>query len=99
MSTEAGVIGAGAAGVIDADDDALVAGFEAGTTPNAGFHHADHVHVAWVYLGRLPLLAAADTFAANLKRFATAHGKPKLYHATITLAYLFLIHDRIATRG
>ena len=60
------------------DDDAFVAGFEACVTPNAGFHHADHVRVAWVYLGRLPLLAAADTFAANLKRFATAHGKPQL---------------------
>ena len=81
------------------NDDEFVAGFEAGTTPNAGFHHADHVRVAWVYLGRLPLLAAAETFAANLKRFATAHGKPQLYHETITLAYLLLIHDRIATRG
>ena len=91
------MIGPDAAVVID--DEALVAGFEACTTPNAGFHHADHVHVAWVYLGRLPLLAAAETFAANLKRFAAAHGKPQLYHETITLAYLLLIHDRIVTRG
>lgn len=80
-------------------DAALVAAFEARTAPNAGFHHADHVRVAWVYLGRLPLLAAAGRFVANLKRFAAAHGKPQLYHETITLAYLLLIHDRIVTRG
>jgi hypothetical protein len=55
--------------------------------------------VAWNYLGRLPLLAAADRFAASLKRFAAAHGKPQLYHETITLAYLLLIHDRMVTRG
>jgi hypothetical protein len=82
-----------------ATDEALIATFETGTTPNAEFHHADHVRVAWIYLGRLPLLAAADSFAANLKRFAAAHNKPQLYHETITLAYLLLIHDRIVTRG
>ena len=81
------------------NDDALVAAFEACTTPNAGFRHADHVRVAWIYLGRLPLLAAADSFAASLERFAAAHGKPQLYHETITLAYLLLIHDRIVRYG
>jgi len=81
------------------NDDALVAAFEACTAPDAGFHHADHVRVAWIYLGRLPLLAAADSFAASLERFAAAHGKPQLYHETITLAYLLLIHDRIVRHG
>ena len=81
------------------DDADLVAAFEACTAPNEGFHHADHVRVAWVYLGRMPLVAAAQTFTANLKRFATAHDKPERYHETITLAYLLLIQDRIATRG
>jgi hypothetical protein len=77
-----------------ADED-LIACFEAGRAPGAGFHHADHVRVAWTYLSRLPLLAAADAFCANLKRFAAAQGKPGLYHDTITLAFLLLIHDRI----
>jgi len=85
---------------VSADAD-LVAAFEAGRVAagHDGFHHADHVRVAWTYLGRLPLLAAAETFIANLKRFAAAQGKPERYHETISLAYLLLIHDRIVTRG
>jgi hypothetical protein len=82
-------------------DAELVAAFEAGRVAagREGFHHPDHVRVAWIYLGRLPLLAAAETCIANLKRFAAAQGKPERYHETITLAYLLLIHDRIVTRG
>ena len=80
-------------------DDELMAGFEAGTEPTGGFHHADHVRVAWIYLTRLPLLAAADAFATNLKCFAAAQGKPERYHETVTLAYLLLIHDRIVMRA
>ncbi len=79
------------------EDEALLAGFEAATL--ASFHHADHVHVAWIYLGRLPLLDAAQAFTASLKRFAAAHGKPDLYHETITLAFALVIADRIARRG
>jgi hypothetical protein len=48
------------------DDAALVAAFEAGRAPDEGFHHANHVRVAWIYLGRLPLLAAAERFVAGL---------------------------------
>lgn len=80
-------------------DAELIAAFEAGRAPDSGFHHADHVRVAWIYLGRMPLLDAAAVFVANLKRFAAAQGKPGLYHETITLAFLLLIHDRIAARG
>ena len=82
-------------------DAELVAAFETGRVAAGrdGFHHADHVHVAWTYLGRLPLLSAAETFITNLKRFAAAQGKPERYHETISLAYLLLIHDRIVARG
>jgi hypothetical protein len=81
------------------DDEQLVRRFEDCTLPNGAFRHADHVRVAWVYLGRHPVLAAASRFAESLKRFAAAHGRSGLYHETLTYAYLFLIHDRIATRG
>ncbi len=30
-----------------------------------------------------------------MRRFAKHHGKPNLYHQTVTWAYLFLIHERI----
>ena len=54
----------------------------------------DHVRVAWFYLRQKPLLAALESFVTGLKRFAAAHGKPGLYHETITWAYLLLIHER-----
>jgi hypothetical protein len=81
------------------DDDGLVRAFESCREPAAGFHHADHVRVAWLYLGRMPLLAAAERFTTRLRLFAEAQGKPDRYHETITIAYLLLIHDRIVARG
>jgi hypothetical protein len=75
-------------------DDALLACFADGSLEP--FHHADHVRVAWLYLRREPLLAAAARFRQDLVRFATAKGSPGLYHETITLAFLFLIRERMA---
>ena len=70
--------------------------FEDCTLPNAAFHHRDHVRLGWLYLRRLPALEALARFAEGLKRFATANGRPGLYHETITWAYLLLIHERMA---
>ena len=69
--------------------------FERCTLPNEGFHHRDHVRIAWIYLRDLPLLDALARFTTSLKRFAAANGRPELYHATITWAYLLLIHERM----
>ena len=74
-------------------DAELLAGFADGSLEP--FHHRDHVRVAWLYLRREPLLAAAERFTADLKRFAAAKGSPGLYHETITLAFLFLIRERM----
>jgi hypothetical protein len=76
------------------DDRALVEAFEAGEEPPGGFHHREHVRVAWWYLGRHPLPEALDRFSAALKRFAVARGKPNLYHETITVAFVLLINER-----
>jgi hypothetical protein len=73
----------------------LIRRFEDGHVGDS-FHHADHVHLAFAYLSEYPVLAALQKFAAALKRFATACGKPQLYHETITHAYFFLIHERMA---
>ena len=73
----------------------IVSDFEQGLAPG-DFHHADHVRVAFAYVAELPLLEAVAKFSAALRRFATARGKPNLYHETITWAYLFLIAERMA---
>lgn len=76
-------------------DDELLRCFEAGEVPPGGFHHEQHVRVAWNYVSRLPLPEARARFTSGLKRFALAQGKPNLYHETITIAYLLLINERV----
>jgi len=73
----------------------LIASFESGRMPPAGFHHHEHVCVAWSYLRRYPLLEALERFRTGLRGFAAAQGKPDLYHETITTAYVLLINERM----
>lgn len=80
-------------------DHELIAQFEQGSLPQEKFHHADHVRLAFAYLRTHSLLEALEKFPAALQRFARLNGKPNLYHQTITWAYLFLIHERIARAG
>ena len=76
----------------------LVDSFEACTLPNDRFHHRDHLHVVWAYLREMPMLQALERFSNALQRFATHHGKPTLYHETITWAYVALVHERMQRR-
>lgn len=76
--------------------DEFVRRFEQGMISCDEFHHADHVRLAFAYLFEHPVLEALQKFANALKKFATACGKPQLYNETITYAYFFLIHERMA---
>jgi hypothetical protein len=62
--------------------------------PTGEFHHEQHVRVAWLFIRQHGMPGALDAFPAALRRFADAKGATKLYHATITWAYLLLIHER-----
>lgn len=75
-------------------EDELVADFEAGSLPPARFGHVEHVRLAWHYLDRAPLLVAAQRFREGLRRYTRIIGVPEKYHETVTLAWLFLIHER-----
>ena len=77
----------------------FVAAFEACAIAAEDFHHADHVRLAWIYLGEHPLLEAIERFTKSLQRFARHYGVPGLYHETITWAYLLLIHERMQRDG
>ena len=81
------------------DDREFIERFEDCSLPEGGFHHVDHVRLAWLYLSRLPLVQALERYTTGLKRFAAAAGKPDRYHETITWAYLFLIHERMERGG
>jgi hypothetical protein len=78
------------------DEGQLLAGFLDGSFPGDQFHHEQHVHVAFVMVRRHGMPRAIDEFATALKAFAAAKGMPKLYHETITWAYLLLISERLA---
>jgi hypothetical protein len=84
------------------DDDAamteaeFVEAFENGSLPEERLRHRDHIRLAWIYLRDDPFPAALKRFSDGLKSFAAAKGKARLYHETITWAYLLLIHERMA---
>lgn len=76
-------------------DDDFLAHLEACTLPEDRFHHADHIHAAWLYLTRFPAPDAIARFSRALRAYAASLGKPNRYHETITWAYLLLINERI----
>ncbi len=57
--------------------------------------HEDHVRVAWLVLRSEPLTVALQTLSAGFRAFASAKGRPDIYHETMTWAYTLLIHERI----
>lgn len=72
---------------------------ESGSISPESFRHADHVRLAFCYLRLYSPLESLEKFSAALKRFAQSHGKERLYHETITWAYLLLIHERMHRCG
>jgi hypothetical protein len=80
-------------------DEDFIAQFESCTLSGENFHHQDHVRLAWLYLCRYSLIDALIRFSEGLKRFAISKGKAGLYHETITIAYIFLIHERMKRNG
>jgi len=91
--------GSGSGSEADADVAALAAAFEACTLPPAQFHHRQHLQVAWWLLRAEPSLPAMLRFVDGLRRFAAHIGKPEVYHATITWAYLLLVNERLERSG
>jgi hypothetical protein len=77
------------------EEAAFVAAFRAATLPDDAFHHRDHVRMAWLYLRLFGFEDAVARFTADLRAFAAAHGVPQLFHATITVAYLSILAERL----
>ena len=71
-------------------------GFVDTTLPSDQFHHAQHAHVAWLFVCKYGMPAALGEFTTAIKRFADAKGATGLYHETITWAFLLLIAERQA---
>jgi len=71
-------------------DVELTRALERGQIPNEGFHHIDHLRVAWVYLEESATVDDAFTrMAATLRRFATAVGKSEKYSDALTAFWMY----------
>jgi hypothetical protein len=83
----------------DNHDDALLRQLEDCSLPLERFRHPVHIRIAFLYLRKYPVLEVLRRFPEALKRYAEAHDKSGLYHATITWAYILLIHERMKRAG
>jgi hypothetical protein len=73
-------------------DVELTRALERGEIANQDFHHASHLHAAWVYLVESSSIdQAAIKMRNTLRRFAASAGKPEKYHETITLFWVHLL--------
>lgn len=71
-------------------DVELTRALEQGQIPNEGFHHVDHLRVAWVYLEEAPTVEEATArMAATLRRFAASVGKPEKYSDPLTAFWMY----------
>lgn len=81
-------------------DVELTRALERGEIANENFHHASHLHVAWVYLSESSSVdEAAGKMRNALRRFATAAGKPEKYHETITLFWVHFLSRAQGSAG
>jgi hypothetical protein len=72
--------------------DPLVRAFEATSIDPTAFHHREHLYVAWCYLRALPLEDALARYVRHLRHLTIALGVPNKFHATVTWAYVVLLH-------
>ena len=92
IQLERGAISGSGNRVASAADIEMTRALERGEIPKENFHHASHLHVAWVYLTESSSpKKAADKMCDTLRRFTTAVGKPEKYHETMTLFWVHLL--------
>ena len=80
-------------------DDELLARFDTATLTPDVFNHHEHVRLAWLHVTRLSLLEAIRIQCTGLQRLTEALGVPDKFHATITVAWVVLVHDRATAAG
>jgi hypothetical protein len=78
-----------------ATEDELRA-LETGALDPAMFPHLEHVRLGYEMLARCSFGEAVSRFSRGVKLLAAKSGRPKIYHETITVAFLALIGERRA---
>src|SRR5438552_8329196 len=77
---------------VTAADEAFVAAFHAHQVSNHGFHHRDHLRLAWVQIRRLGLEQASEVVTKGIRHFATHHGSAERYNETMTRFWLRVVN-------
>lgn len=77
------------------DSANLLAAFEGRVMDNRTFGHREHMMVAWEMLNRHDFTEAVARYGAGIRDLAAAAGAPEKYNATITVAFLSLVAERI----
>jgi hypothetical protein len=72
-------------------DDGFIQAFEACQLEPAGFHHADHLRLAWLYVQRHGARAAEARLLEGIPRFAQRAGAPQKFNHTATIAWTRLV--------
>jgi hypothetical protein len=83
-------------------DVEFLAALESASVVPSCFRHADHLRAAYLYLRQSGFEGAITRMRRALTRYSAAHGRPGLYHETITVAFLALMNERLhdqADRG
>lgn len=73
----------------------LTRSFEAENLDPGAFRHSDHVAVAYEMLRRYGFMNAAARYGTSLHAIATKAGAPDKFNATITIAFMSLIAERM----
>jgi hypothetical protein len=63
---------------------------------HSAFHHRDHLRLAWLVVRREGPMAAEETVAAGIRRYAAAHGHGDRYHDTMTRFWVRLVAHALA---
>jgi hypothetical protein len=69
----------------------FVSAFEDCTLPGELLHHAEHVHLVWLYLLDAGIEQATAKILLGIRRFAEFHNVPQKFHYTLTVAWVRLI--------
>lgn len=77
------------------DYAALLAALDAGALDPAEFSHRDHIGVGFEALRQDEFFAAAKRIADGLRSVTRMAGMPEKFNATVTLAFMSLIAERM----
>ncbi|GAB5448966.1 hypothetical protein [Gymnodinialimonas sp.] len=79
--------------------DAMLDQILSGQMPANGLSHQDHLGTAHAALRRWEFFEAAHRYASALRAVTQAAGAPGKFNATLTLAYLSLVAERMGPEG